>query len=78
VCHFVGAAFLCFQGVTSQITLHVVSLNFAQPRLPAERSLGSFPVADLGSRLISQARLTVDLRVLLNGSSIVKEQYGAR
>ncbi len=30
VCHFVDGAFLCLQGVTREITLHGVSLNFAQ------------------------------------------------
>jgi len=59
--HFVGDAFLCFQGVTSQITLHGVSLNFAQSQSPVERSLGSSAEADSGCRLISQARLSGDL-----------------
>jgi hypothetical protein len=43
-----------------------------------ERSLGSSAAADLGCRLISRARLTVDPGALLIGSPIVKERYAAR
>ncbi len=44
----------------------------------AERFLGSSAAADSGCRLISQARLTVDLGALLIGSSIVKELSSSR
>ena len=38
VCHFVGVAFLCFQQLTAEITLHGVTLNLAAegPSLAAE------------------------------------------